>query len=875
MNEDVAARVRALLAQIAARMPMSEAEFRYRIEPLRVDRADAVRALLELLGIDAELHGVAVSTLHDLVCAADTETLIGAFRDARRPEAARAEIAQLISAVAADRIEELLDPREIHYLSLLSIDTLLDRLRDRAGMAQVVDLYRGSSRRERRALIDAISTATDKPRARTRLGSALDPLFPHETDESLRTLMIRRVASRTEPASARALGRWLGQAHGAERRRLREALRRLQHVGIRPTARSLEAWVSGVDATGSFNVGISFPGPLELRDIVLACISVDAGLRAMNVISSVARETAGEIGRALEEGQAIPVAPIDVPNALRHIEAGRRRTVELGRALPDGFSAAIPYLHRPLAVARPAVRAMPPAAVSRAQLSALVNAPAYASWTFSGGELSLPRGLAGDATPSSRRLQSAARFALRALEGSATAERLVAMLRHQSEVHRLRSEASLAARSLAAAHEIAERGMAASGFARRLVERSVVASLVRGPKTPRTDVRELLKRRIEETSALRRRAVAVLDLGEAVYRQLENYNERSTPSERMALAQMESLALAASRACVDEFSRDADEQRRLPGMEAAEKISAAAVRRRIRADGSLRRIEQRVRAETVAATGWDEPAAAALAAALVSAGRWFAAEVCLRRCKRGCLLDPESDGRALFFEPGHPAGLQFAPSDATAARSAGSVALRQHLQRRIDDHLALGDGFQDALRMIQTTARGPERLRIRRANHLLERLRELAREVVRIEEDPAWLYALVEETEQIARELLALHKGLLAATFARLVDEPRRLPGFRPDRESQAVWRRMERRTRRLGLIGLPLAALQAAADRLPSGEPLAALLRAAAQDESPRALRGLEELAAEFWRHTPRRDLDGRTPAAAAAEQTADQPAT
>src|SRR5205823_398130 len=132
-----------------------------------------------------------------------------------RSEPARAEIAQLITAVAADRIEELLDPRELHYLSLLSIDTLLDRLRERAGMTQVVDLYRGSARRERRALLDAITSATEKPRARVRLGSALDPLFLHENDESLRALMIRRVAARGEPASARALGRWLGHAHGA------------------------------------------------------------------------------------------------------------------------------------------------------------------------------------------------------------------------------------------------------------------------------------------------------------------------------------------------------------------------------------------------------------------------------------------------------------------------------------------------------------------------------------------------------------------------------------------------------------------------------------------------------------------------------------
>ncbi len=176
---------------------------------------------------------------------------------------------------------------------------------------------------ERRALLDAIAEATNRPNARVRLGAALDPLFPEEPDASLRASMIRRVADRAEPASARALGRWLGRVHGAERRRVLEALRRLEHLGMRRGARSLEAWVSGVDATGSFNVGISFPGPLELRDILLACISVDAGLRAVNVITAVGADTAGEIGRALEEGQAIPIAPLDVAAALRHIESAQ------------------------------------------------------------------------------------------------------------------------------------------------------------------------------------------------------------------------------------------------------------------------------------------------------------------------------------------------------------------------------------------------------------------------------------------------------------------------------------------------------------------------------------------------------------------------
>lgn len=862
MSEETAVTVRTLLAEIAARMPLSEAEFRYRIEPLRARREDAVHVLIELLGADPSLHGLAVSALHELVAPADSGSLIAAFRDAQRTEQARAEIGQLITAVAADRIEALLDPREIHYLSLLSIDTLLDRLRDRAGMAQVVELYRGSSRRERRALLDAISAATERPRARVRLGAAFDPLFVHENDESLRALMIRRVAGRAEPASARALARWLGHAHGADRRLVLEGLRRLQHVGVRAAARSLEAWVSGVDATGSFNVGISFPGPLELRDIVLACISVDAGLRAVNVIAAVAAETTGDIGRALEEGQAIPVAAIDVPTALRHIESGRRRTLELGRALPEGLSAAAPYLRRPLAVARSGTRDDPSLAVPRAQVAALLDLPAYASWTFGAPELSLPRGLTADETPSSRRLQTAARAALRTLEGSTAAQRLVAMLEHQSEVHRLRSEPALAARSLAAAREIAQRGLAASGFARRMVERSVVASLVRGPKAPRADVRDLLKRRIEETSALRRRAVAVLDIAEAVYRQLENRNERSTPGDRMTLAQMESVALAAADACVKEFSRDASEQQRLPGMEAAEKTSSSAVRRRIRADTGRRDLEERVRHEIAAATRIDAGGAAALATGLVSAGRWFAEEVCLRRCRKGCLLDPEADGRSLFFEPRHPAGLDFAPSDAAAARSAGGLALRQHLQRRLSDQLALGRSFHDALATVGAPTRGAERSRVRRAKDLLARLQELSQEVLRIEEDPAWLYALVEETEQIARELRTLHKGLLGATLAKLAPQMRQFAGFEPYAEAQLAWRRLERQTRRLGLIGLPLTALHAAADRLATPAGLTALLRAAAHEASASALHRLDQTAAEFWSHTPRSDLAGRTPA-------------
>jgi hypothetical protein len=123
---------------------------------------------------------------------------------------------------------------------------------------------------------------------------------------------------------------------------------------------------------------------------------------------------------------------------------------------------------------------------------------------------------------------------------------------------------------------------------------------------------------------------------------------------------------------------------------------------------------------------------------------------------------------------------------------------------------------------------------------------------------------LVEETEQIARELRTLHKGLLGASLARLEPDVRQFAGFQPYPEAQLAWRRLERQTRRLGLIGLPLAALHAAADRFAESSALAALLRAAAQDASPSALRRLGETAAGFWSHTPRSELGGRTPSQA-----------
>ncbi len=865
MNQDRLQVVRRLLSELGGQMPMSQTEFRYRVEPLRLDREDSVRALLDLLDDEAPTRDLAAAALHEIANASDVEPLVNGFRDAERSERARAEIAQVLAAVAADQIHRWLSAEEIQQMSVMSIDTLLDRLRDRAGLGQVIDLYLGSGHGERRALLDALSIATQRSRARLRLGAALDPLFSHEPDQALRALMIRRVAARGEPASARALARWLGHTHGTERRLILEALRRLGHLGLRPAARSLEAWVSGVDATGSFNVGISFPAALELRDIVLSCISVETGLRAVNVITAVSAQTSAEIGRALEEGQSIPVAAIDVSIALRHVESAKRRTLELGRALPDGYALAAPYLRRPLAIAKTAHAPSAARHASRAQIAALLDLPPYTTWSFAEAELELPAGLDhGDPELSARRLHAAVRGALRALERTPAQARLVAMLEHQSEIHRLRSEPQLAARSLAAAREIEARGAAASVFARRLVERTVADRLILGPRAPRAEVRAVFKRAIEDRLALRRRAVAVLDVGEVLYRQLENLAERAAPGERLTLAQMEAVALAGAELCVAEFSRDASEQARLPGMERSVKIAAAVVRRRVRAEASRLRLERGLEAAIGSTTGTSPEAARRLAVALVSAACWFAGEICLRRCGRGCLREPDGDGRALFFSREHPAGLDLAPaaSGAPRRRTTSAVALRQMLAQRLDRRIELSAAFLDALAQLGAPARGEARARRRRAEDLLQRLRGIRHEVERIEEDPAWLYSLVEESEPLLLEIDRLHRHLLGAALGSLRPNATQFSAFRPYSEAQVAWRRFERQVRRLGLVGLPLGALHGAADRVEGSATLLALLRAVAEPLSPTVLERLEAALAEFWRHTPRSALKSRTPA-------------
>jgi hypothetical protein len=865
MPDDGDASVRALLSELSGRMPMSEEELRFRVEPLHAKREASVRVLLDALGGDT--HDLAAAALHEIAVGEDAAVLVIGFRDSRRPDRARAEIAQVLTAVASERLETLLTPEELHQLSLLSIDTLLERLNDRPGLTQVIELYRGSSPGERRALLDAIDIATRRPRSKIRLGAAFDPLFTHETDESLRTLMIQRLVERSEPASARALGRWLTHSHGPARRRILEALQRFERHGVRPGSRSLEAWVSGVDTTGSFNVGISFPAALGLRDIVLACISLDTGLRAVNLIAAVSPDTTAEIGRALEEGQGIPVAPVDISSAFRFIEQARRQTSDLGRPVPDGYDQAAAYLRRPLALARSSrPEGDPPAAPG--PFATLLDLPAYASWTLSASELRVPDSLAAGAPLSSRRLRWAARAALRGLEGAPAERRLIAMLRHQSGVHRLRSEGLLAARSAAAAREIEERGILASSLARRLVERSL-AAVRDSPRSARTDVREFFKRRIEEGGTLRRRAVLLLDLAEALYRQVENLSERSAPSDRLTLAQMEVVALGAARVCVDELTRDSTEQPRLPGLEIPSITPQKVVMRRIRATSTRRALERGLEDEIRAATGLPGEAGRRMAAALATVARWFTGEVCLRRCRRGCLMEPYNDGRALFFSPGHPAGIELTPG-ADATRSPELVAVRRYLGRRIDDRIGATASFLEGLDGLGFSPRGEDRLRRRRAEDLLRRLRNLRQDVGRVEEDPGWTYGCVEETEELARELGILQRHLLCSALGRLHPRPEQFATFEKYPRALAAWRQLERQTQRLGLVGLRLECLHAAVDRLESSAPLLALLRAVADSASTRQLQRLAESAAEFWNHTPRSSLGSQTPAQAVEQAPA-----
>src|SRR2546430_11300654 len=112
MEDSVAAEVGEFLSEFAKRRWMSGRELGYRLEPLKAEREAAVRTLLEVLD-DESLHGLAAAALHELAAPDDADLLVSAFRDPLRSERARAEIAQVLTGVAAERLESLLEPREL------------------------------------------------------------------------------------------------------------------------------------------------------------------------------------------------------------------------------------------------------------------------------------------------------------------------------------------------------------------------------------------------------------------------------------------------------------------------------------------------------------------------------------------------------------------------------------------------------------------------------------------------------------------------------------------------------------------------------------------------------------------------------------------
>ncbi|MGH7820068.1 MAG: hypothetical protein ACREQ9_09860, partial [Candidatus Binatia bacterium] len=111
------AEIRALLSDLTRRMPMSEEELRFRVEPLYANRDAAVRVLVDALGGDA--HDLAAAALHEIAAGEDADLLVRSFRDSERPDRARAEIAQVLTAVASERLETLLTSEELHQLSIL------------------------------------------------------------------------------------------------------------------------------------------------------------------------------------------------------------------------------------------------------------------------------------------------------------------------------------------------------------------------------------------------------------------------------------------------------------------------------------------------------------------------------------------------------------------------------------------------------------------------------------------------------------------------------------------------------------------------------------------------------------------------------------
>ena len=592
--------------------------------------------------------------------------------------------------------------------------------------------------------------------------------------------MIQRVADRGEPAGARALGRWL-----ASRARHRAAPRAR---GLAP-ARAPRHSAGGAeprglgergDATGSFNVGISFPGALELRDIVLACISVDAGLRAVNLVTAVAPETsrrdrASARGRTGDSGGADRrsrgLAVTSKPRAAARIE--------LGRALPEGFTLAMPYLRRPLAVAKPAAPAgvVPPA--PRGQLATLLDAPAYATWTFGGAELSMPRSLAGEASAD---LASAASGGAHGASRSRRKRGSGATRGNASSSERgpspafgnvARGPQPRRRQGDRGAWPLRERFCPPHG---RALDGGEPASWAESPALRRTRRIQANDRRDYGSAATsrgdsrpRRGALSTARESERARRPGRPPHPRADGGDGDGRRRSLRRRILARRERAGAFARDGSAADRAVGGGAPahpwrrhpDPARAANLRGNHRTDRDSR-------------VGGATRRSARQRGSLVRRGGVLAPMPSRMPARSGI-------GRPRTVLRSRPSGgLDLVPSSAESGRSAGGLALRQHLARRLDERIVVADSFLEALERLGPLARGDGRSRLRRAGELLERLRALRREVERIEEDPAWLYALVEETEQLVREVRTLHKHLLGAALGRLVPKPRQFESFQP-----------------------------------------------------------------------------------------------
>ena len=871
MPDGLEPEARTILEELFERPPMSDEEFRFRVEPLRPVRHRAIGLLFGWLGDAPKLREVAAAVLHEIATEDDEAALLAAFRDFGRPPEARAEIAQVLAGVAGDHLTSLLDEEELATVSAFSIETLLVRYRDRAGLTQVIELYVSSDPAERHALLDAVAWGTAGPNALIRLGPAYDPLFEEESDEELRQLMIGRLRSRPEPASARTLARWAGATHGEERRAIKKALRRLGTQGIRTPGRetAIEAWASGTDGTGCYNIGLAYPTALGLRDVVLCCISLEAGIRAVSLIAAVDDEAVTEIRSSLELGQRIPVATLDPALATARIHEGRASCERAGRALPSGFETVAPYLARPLPVVtaeppRPGEEQCPP---TRAPED-LLDEPGYESWGFPAAEIPEWVSVAIHETDErSDRIRQIAQRVLAEADERLTKPRLVAMLKHQAWIHKLQENEQLAYLSRQAAEQIMMGSLPGSPFAVRMMERSLCDLRKPSSRAARPDVRETFKRKIEHPGPIRRQEVLVLDLAEALCRQAEDVNETLPGAERLTFDDLEVLSLEAARAIAREITRDAGDQTALPGFEQSAPANRPPIGRRLGEPQLRRGLEHEVRQRISKVVPMVPDLAGRIARALVTVALWFTRDICLRRCHEGCLARPDDDGRRPFYSPVHPAGLEPAPSLAgTPNFAASGSATRRVLSREIESAVSRAGELVDALRSLGTSPREIDSDSLSRVRALKKKLAVVLRDLDQVHEDPASIYSHIEEKHALVEELSTLEGSLVERALGGLRPAPQQFAGFDAYPEARAAWLRFSRMLRNLNLKRVGLRNVQAALDRVETTGPVLTLLCAARPCSSRRA-RTLSQRLLELRTHTPRACLGARTPYQIASE--------